>query len=104
MKTTITSWMPVALVLIFTGTSLAQTYSITDLGTLGGPVSRARKVNDNGDVVGDSATADGRYHAFVWTRANGMQDLGAVLGPGDSFALGINDLGEIVGEARNTRN
>ena len=33
-----------------------------------------------------------------------MQDLGASLAPGDSFAIGVNDLGEIVGEALNTRN
>lgn len=45
-----------------------------DLGTLGGGTSVPLAINDNGDVVGYSTTADGKQHAFLWT--NGvMQDL-----------------------------
>jgi probable HAF family extracellular repeat protein len=35
-------------------------------------------------------------HAFLWTAATGMQDLGT-LGGANSFAYGINDSGEVVG-------
>ena len=51
-----------------------------DLGTLGGDGSVARAVNASGQVVGDSATADGTSHAFSWTAAGGMIDLGTLGG------------------------
>jgi probable HAF family extracellular repeat protein len=38
----------------------------------------------------------GDQHAFIWDSVSGMQDLGS-LGGGNSFALGINDSGEVVG-------
>ena len=45
-----------------------------DLGTLGGGTSVPLAINDNGDVVGYSTTADGKQHAFLWS--NGvMRDL-----------------------------
>src|SRR5881398_1538808 len=36
------------------------------------------------------------YHAFVWNSSTGMTDLGT-LGGNTSYALGINDSGEVVG-------
>ena len=51
-------------------------------------------MNDAGVIVGLSQTATGQYHAFRWTLATGMQDLG---GGQFSWAEGINNLGEIVG-------
>src|SRR4051794_146385 len=57
-------------------------YTITDLGTLGGPVSEALGLNNKGQVVGESETgavdASGKpvFHGFVWDRAHGMRDLG----------------------------
>ena len=48
-----------------------------DLGTLGGITSHAVAVNESGEVVGDSAIAgDTATHAFSWTAAGGMVDLG----------------------------
>src|SRR2546422_193771 len=38
----------------------------------------------------------GQPHAFLWTAANGMRDLGT-LGGTASMALGINNRGEVVG-------
>lgn len=40
--------------------------TLTSLGTLGGDVSYTVAVNDRGQVVGVSETADGEFHAFFW--------------------------------------
>jgi probable HAF family extracellular repeat protein len=37
-----------------------------DLGTLGGAYSSAAAINDHGQIVGESLTADGAYHAALW--------------------------------------
>lgn len=68
----------------------ATAYHLVDLGTLGGESSYVTAINDNGAVVGSSATADGTFHGFVW-RGGTMTDLGE-LRPTD-----INDHGQIVG-------
>ena len=39
-----------------------------DLGTLGGDMSEALAINDRGQVVGDSYTAEGEMHATLWTK------------------------------------
>jgi len=36
-------------------------------------------------------------HAFLWTEAGGMQDLGTITGWQDSYALAISDSGQVVG-------
>lgn len=70
-----------------------------DLGTLGGPTSRATAVNDRGQVAGYSETADGVTHAFLWEGGR-MTDLGSLLGdPVRSWARDINDRGQVVGTA-----
>lgn len=72
------------------GGTVSTGYRLVDLGTLGGESSFATAINDHGDVVGSSQTADGTYHGFLW-RNGEMTDLGAV-NPYD-----INNKGQIVG-------
>jgi len=66
------------------------TYERIDLGTLGGSSSQAEGINDNGQIVGISATASGAQHVFVWTDGV-MRDLG----PG--YAEDINIGGVVTG-------
>ena len=50
--------------------------SIVDLGTLGGASSLAYDINDRGEAVGYSETADGATHAAFWPELQIMIDLG----------------------------
>ena len=75
----------------------APTYTIIDLGTLGGVSSYAQGINSRGQVVGGSATTAGGFHAFLWEAGTGMQDLGALGSFDFSVASGINAQGQVVG-------
>jgi probable HAF family extracellular repeat protein len=75
--------------------------TVRDLGTLGGDGgSGAAGINSEGEVVG-GASGPGFAHAFSWTEAGGMQNLGSLDGAdsGNSEATAINDLGQIVGSS-----
>ncbi len=69
------------------------------LPSLGGTVSRARDLNDLGQVVGASDLyLDTNYHATIYE--NGvLRDLGTFNDVGDSEAYAINDVGQIVGSS-----
>ena len=92
----------------------ATTYTITDLGSLGGGVAHGLAINASGQVTGDSVLSTlvqvpcppQRYggpqkcfkhpdHAFVWSNGT-MTDLGS-LGGLYSQGAAINGSGEVVG-------
>lgn len=53
-------------------------------------------INDASQVVGRVAYS-GSDHAFIWTRADGMKDLGALPGGNWSIATAINSKGQVAG-------
>jgi probable HAF family extracellular repeat protein len=55
----------------------ANSYTVIDLGTLGGNQSQAAAINPTGQVVGNSLTATGQTHAFLWDNGK-MTDLGTL--------------------------
>jgi probable HAF family extracellular repeat protein len=68
-------------------------YTVTDLGTFGGPHSEARDVNALGQVAGSASTnCDCLAYPFVWS-GGVLHNLGQ---PGVAF--GINDRGDAVGQ------
>src|SRR5262245_61217948 len=77
-------------------TAQAQTYNVTDLGTLGGTLSEAYGLNDSGQIVGYSATSGNAGHRAFLYQNGSMTDLGT-LGGSRSEASAINNAGQIVG-------
>jgi probable HAF family extracellular repeat protein len=73
-----------------------------DLGTLGGSVSAALRINDLGQVVGCSYAAtdagNGGPRAFLYADGSGMKDLGLLAGGSGGCAFGINRTGQVVGD------
>jgi probable HAF family extracellular repeat protein len=81
---------------------LWETGTVTDLGSLGGTGQGngiiAHGINNRGQVVGYSdLRGNANFHAFLWARSTGMQDLGNVTGDVNSLATAINDEGDVVG-------
>jgi probable HAF family extracellular repeat protein len=73
--------------------SQLPSYTITDLGTLGGPFSIAYDVTNTGRVSGTAASPDGNHHAIYWE--NGViHDVGS-LGGLDAEAAGRSPGGEL---------
>ncbi|QLH38037.1 MAG: hypothetical protein HWD60_02285 [Defluviicoccus sp.] len=69
-------------------------YSVTDIGTLGGLSAFAEGMNNRGDLVGYSfRSKDFTPHAFVWSRRHGMRELKDLSTSSGSFASAINDRG-----------
>ncbi len=74
-------------------------YQVTDLGILpGGTNSRARGLNDAGQVTGFSSVPGITSQAILFDE-NGLKDLGTSAGVSSSFGQSINNLGQITGNA-----
>jgi probable HAF family extracellular repeat protein len=96
-------------VLVLAGAASARSYTVTDLGTLGGPTSEAEAINDAGEVTGTADTSYSigeekfAYHAFRY-RDEEMTDLtpgepqrppGGCNGCSNGYA--INSIGDVAG-------
>ncbi|KAF0177930.1 MAG: extracellular repeat-containing protein HAF family [Limisphaerales bacterium] len=68
-----------------------------ELGTLGGPNSRAFAINERVDITGAAQTMNGAFHAFLW-RQGKLEDLGT-LGGRNSYGHAINSAFDIAGVA-----
>ncbi len=75
----------------------------TNIGDLGGDAWHTpMDIDDAGDVVGFSnprgvVGIDFNPHAFLWTKATGIQDLKTLPGDDNSQALGVNSIHQVVG-------
>lgn len=71
--------------------------AVADIGTLGGASAFARGLNDAGQIAGYADNASQNHHAFRWSRAQGMRDLGTLQGTAWSEGFAINQKGEVAG-------
>ena len=82
---------------------LFENGTITDIDPFGGlgpgfSESHADAVNNRGEVVGSGLNSDGVFHGFLY-RSGNVIDLGTLPGGRNSYAVGINQSGSIVGMA-----
>jgi probable HAF family extracellular repeat protein len=77
-------------------------YTITDLGTLGGSLSEGYAINGSGQVAGFSQAADSTLNGFLGQDGQAMIDLAPYPGGGsNSKAFALNDAGVAVGWSDN---
>jgi len=108
-KLTICLFLP----LLVPAGAAAQTYTVTDLGTLSGfSSSLAYDNNSSGQITGCSdnsivptvpCTTNIPADAYLWSSSGGMQDLGHLAGDDSSAGYVVNDSGEVVGYSANTQ-
>ena len=78
------------------GQGATPSYTISDLGSLGGPFVSAFAVNARGEVAGRASTPSSPSHAFVFAGGS-IKDLGTLPGKTNSRAQGINNRTQVVG-------
>lgn len=72
-------------------------FVVTDLGVASGVASAARSVNNAGQVTGFFTTAAGQRRAFLWSKEEGMRDLGVTSGYNESIGLEVTEKSEVLG-------
>jgi probable HAF family extracellular repeat protein len=72
----------------------AQTYLVTDLGSLNGGTSSAAGIDNHGQVAGTSTDAAGGFDAFLFSNG-ALHDLGNL--GGSSSATALNTQGDVIG-------
>ncbi|HEX8286252.1 MAG TPA: Calx-beta domain-containing protein [Pyrinomonadaceae bacterium] len=81
------------------GSAQAVTYTVTDIGSLGGGQSTALGLEECGKVVGESLpTGSSSYHPYFWDGTT-MIDLGT-FGGLSGAATGVNGSGRVTGSAQ----
>lgn len=73
--------------------------TVQDIGTLGGAEAYATALNEAGQVTGYSLSPSGSYHAFRWSQAACMVDLGTLPDTEESEGFAINTQGQVAGFA-----
>src|SRR5436305_161042 len=86
-----------ALSILASSAAFAQSYTVTDLVTLGGAHTEANGIGSLGQIAGTAEGADGIYHAFLYS-GRSMHDFGTFDGA-QNTATAINESGQIVGQA-----
>jgi len=80
---------------LFASSAAAQT-TPQAIDTPGSQYTTATAMNDNGMVVGQLSLSNGVGHAFAWTEAGGVRDLGTSIGT-RSHAVAVNRSGVVLG-------
>ena len=80
---------------------LAGLPPLTDLGNLGGGYSSPLALNEAGQIICMSGTANNLTRIFIWDLSHGIRDIGT-LGGSNSLPYAINDAGQVVGDATTT--
>jgi probable HAF family extracellular repeat protein len=75
-RSALISTLGVVAIALASGSALATSFRLTDLGTLGGPSSQGVALNASGQATGSSTRADGEAHAFLWDGTT-MRDPGS---------------------------
>jgi probable HAF family extracellular repeat protein len=90
-------------VLLLTPFAWAQSYKLTNLGTLKRGSARVHDINAVGEIVGESGYPHGsETHALIWKKQGGIKDLGFLPGGDYSVATAISDAGQVVGTSNST--
>jgi len=78
-------------------------YTVINLGTLGGSFAEANGISRRGWVTGfSSLPGDQSFHATLWTKDKGLQDLGTLGGLNSSVNFPVKDNRGLIAGASDT--
>ena len=84
-----------------TAQTTGATYSVQDLGLVGGAPGTPYFMSGNGLIAGAAVTPNNQSHATVWFMGFKLDLTTPGLGGLNSFANAVNDKGQVVGAAEN---